>query len=113
MRPGSFPSHDRVNCRFGRLEETFCRRLEKQGQAFDAIHPDPERLEATGERLAWSYHVGDAMSDDFLRQAATLTSLFPTDFGHASVVLSARTLVPDLRITACILRPEAYKQRQG
>lgn len=95
---------------FGRVGRAVTRELVGQGQKVVVLDPD-EDVVALVEELGATFVVGDGTDDDDLRdagieRAAALTATAKDDPTNLVIVLTARSMVPDLRIVSRVGFPE-------
>ncbi len=93
-----------IVCGFGRVGRGAAAELRKNGAAVVVLDRDERRLDQA-QRLGCVAHMGDATTDDALREAgveraAGLVAALSTDADNLFVVMSARTLSASLRIAA-------------
>jgi voltage-gated potassium channel len=94
-----------IVCGYGRMGRTICEHLSARQRPFVVIERDQELLIADRGTNGWPCLIGDATSDEVLKQAGigrakALASVLPTDADNVYVVLSARMLAPQLTIIA-------------
>lgn len=94
-----------IICGYGRMGAELCSFLARRGQPFVIIDENAELLTDELRQSDWLFLVGDASSDDILREAGihsaqALTTVLATDADNLYVVLSARMLSRDLKIIA-------------
>jgi len=97
--------HDHILvCGFGRMGYELCRSLQKEGKAFIVVDPNENSIRHAQDEGYIAY-CGDPGKDETLREcridrAAGLAAVSDDDGQNLMVVLSARTLKPDLTIVA-------------
>lgn len=99
-----------IVCGFGRMGQMVCQDLATRGVSFVAIERDRESLEDCEER-GWPVIEGDATDDRSLHEAgvlraAGLAAVLSSDADNLFVVLSAKLIVPKIRVIA-----RAYDER--
>ncbi len=93
-----------IICGFGRIGEIIARQLKERGIPLVVIENNPEhisRLEASG----YSFVAGDATREDVLQEAGIeraigLVAVVSSDAHNVYIILTARSLKPDLYIVA-------------
>ncbi len=103
-----------IVCGYGRVGEQVAQELHTQGMPFVVVEQDPAVVERC-ERRGVPYVIGDATEDDTLRQAGIerargLVAVLDTDADNVFVVLSARTLNPNLMIVARATTEDAERK---
>lgn len=93
-----------IVCGFGRMGRSLCEALEGRNQPFVAIDVDTDALTVAAER-GYVYLVGDAMSEDLLREAHIdtargLASCLSEDADNVFVTLTARDIAPHVPIVS-------------
>ncbi len=93
-----------IVCGFGRVGEQVALELHRQGLPLVVVDMDPAVMEHC-DRHGIPYVIGDATEDETLRQAGIerargLVAVLDSDADNVFVVLSARTLNPNLMIVA-------------
>jgi voltage-gated potassium channel len=93
-----------IVCGFGRMGRSLCEALEEKKQPFVAIDADADEMSLAADR-GYVYLVGDAMSEDLLREAQIesargLASCLPDDADNVFVTLTARDIAPTLPIVS-------------
>jgi voltage-gated potassium channel len=91
-----------IVCGWGRVGRAVGHELSEAGRKLVVVDEDPERLEATDNM---PYVIGDATSDEVLRQAgitraSALVAALETDAENLFVTLTGRALKPDLFIVS-------------
>jgi voltage-gated potassium channel len=93
-----------IVCGFGRMGRLLCEALEEKNQPFVAIDLNAEPLALASDR-GYMHLVGDAMSEDLLREAQIetargLASCLSEDADNVFVTLTARDIAPTLPIVS-------------
>jgi voltage-gated potassium channel len=93
-----------IICGFGRIGEIIARQLKNRGLSLLVIDKEPEQI-ARLEALGYYFIFGDATRDEVLLEAGIerakgLISVVSSDAANVYVVLTARSLNPDLFIVA-------------
>lgn len=106
-----------IVCGLGLMGRAICDYLHHHNQAFVVIDTNDELLEETCKPLGWLYVVGDASSDQILKQAGierarSLATVLPTDADNVYVILSARLLASKLQIVARASSDAAIEKMQ-
>ena len=91
-----------IVCGWGRVGRAIAKELQEAGRTFVVVDNDPERVVTISDH---PYVLGDATSDDVLRQAGieravALVAALPTDAENLFITLSGRALRPELFIVA-------------
>jgi voltage-gated potassium channel len=105
-----------VVCGFGRVGQQVCARLVQEGRPFVVIDNQPHAIERAGI-LGYPVVEGDAGDDEVLRQAGIdrargLVASVESDAANLFVVLTARTLKPDLYVVARADTEDSVKKLQ-
>jgi len=93
-----------IVCGFGRMGRSLCEALEAKNQPFVAIDLDSDSLSLAADR-GYMHLVGDAMSEDLLREAQIetargLASCLSQDADNVFVTLTASDIAPNLPIVS-------------
>jgi voltage-gated potassium channel len=93
-----------IVCGYGRMGRSLCEALEVKNQPFVAIDLNPDALSPAADR-GYMHMVGDAMSEDLLREAQIdtargLASCLSEDADNVFVTLTARDIAPNLPIVS-------------
>ncbi len=93
-----------IICGFGRIGEIIARQLKNRGLSLVVIDKEPDQI-ARLEALGYSFVFGDATRDEVLLEAGIerakgLISVVSSDAANVYVVLTARSLNPNLFIVA-------------
>lgn len=94
-----------IVCGAGRMGVTICEYLASRRQPFVVIDRAEEKVDTLFKPRGWRYLVGDATSDEVLKQAGierarALATVLATDADNVYVVLSARILSTSMQIVA-------------
>lgn len=94
-----------IVCGAGRMGVTICEYLASRRQPFVVIDRAEEKVDTLFKPRRWRYLVGDATSDEVLKQAGierarALATVLATDADNVYVVLSARILSTSMQIVA-------------
>jgi voltage-gated potassium channel len=100
-----------ILCGFGRVGEEIAREFADRDVDFVIIETNPEAIER-GSRRGYLMLVGDATSDEVLREAGIeratcLLAASDSDSGNTFIVLTAKALNPDLYVVARAAHPES------
>ena len=103
-----------ILCGFGRIGEIAAEQLRKYGKEFIVIDKDPESKERL-ERGEYLYIIGDATSDEVLREAgieraSALLAATSPDSNNIYLTLTARELNPNIMILSRGYETEAEKR---
>jgi voltage-gated potassium channel len=93
-----------IICGFGRIGEIIARQLQNRGLSLVVIDKDPEQI-ARLEELGYYFIDGDATRDEVLLEAGIerakgLVAVVASDANNVYIVLTARSLNPNLFIVA-------------
>lgn len=100
-----------ILCGFGRVGEEIAREFADRDVEFVIVEANPEAIER-GNRRGYLMLVGDATSDEVLREAniesaICLLAASDSDSGNTFIVLTAKALNPDLYVVARAAHPES------
>lgn len=100
-----------ILCGFGRVGEEIAREFSSRKLPFVVIESNPEAIERA-ERREFLLLVGDATSDEILKQAGIdratcLLAASDSDAGNTFIVLTAKALNPGLFLVARAANPES------
>ena len=93
-----------ILCGFGRVGEEIARQFKQHDVDFVVVETNPEAI-ARGSRRGYFMLIGDATSDEVLREAGIahavcLVAASDSDAGNTFIVLTAKALSPDLYVVA-------------
>jgi voltage-gated potassium channel len=93
-----------IICGFGRIGEIIARQLKERGIPLLVVENNPEHL-ARLEEAGYYFVVGDATREEVLQEAGIerargLVAVVSSDAGNVYIVLTARSLNPELYIVA-------------
>lgn len=93
-----------ILCGFGRVGEEIARQFKQHDVDFVVVETNQEAI-ARGSRRGYFMLIGDATSDEVLRQAGIthavcLVAASDSDAGNTFIVLTAKALSPDLYVVA-------------
>ncbi len=105
-----------ILCGFGRVGEEVAREFSDRDIPFVVVENTPEAIERA-QRRGYLVLVGDATSDEVLRQAGVdrarcLLAASDSDSGNTFITLSAKALNPDLFVVARAAHPESLPRMQ-
>jgi voltage-gated potassium channel len=105
-----------ILCGFGRVGEEISREFAAREIPFVVVESTSEAIERA-ERRGYPLLVGDATSDEILKQAGVdrarcLLAASDSDSGNTFITLSAKALNPDLFVVARAAHPESLPRMQ-
>ncbi len=106
-----------IVCGLGRMGTAICQYLDERKQPFVVIDTNEDNAESVCGARGWLYQIGDATSDNDLKQAGimkarSLATVLPTDADNIYVVLSARLLCAKIQIVARASDESAIEKMQ-